>query len=152
MSPLHESVIIALVEDDPGHARLIQKNLRRSGVSNPIVLLEDGQKALDYIEEQKQFLAANGPSKSILMLLDLNLPVYNGHQVLEKMKSDDILRRIPVIVLTTTDESQEIEACFELGCNIYIVKPVNYSDFIDAIQKLGLLMSVAKWPNRGVKV
>lgn len=152
MSPLHESVVIALVEDDPGHARLIQKNLRRAGVKNQIVVLEDGQKAMDYMEERKQVLQRNPTSPTTLMLLDLNLPVLTGYQVLEQMKQDDALRRVPVIVLTTTDDSREIEACFELGCNIYIVKPVHYEDFIDAIQRLGLLMEVAHWPSRAMKV
>ena len=139
-------VSILLVEDDPGHARLIEKNLRRSGITNKLVTASDGQLALDYLHGEGDF-AGNKAASPLLVLLDLNLPVLNGYQVLERMKADERLKRIPVIILTTTDDTREVERCYDLGCNVYITKPVDYHDFSDAIRKIGLFLSVVTIPN-----
>ena len=135
-------VTILLVEDDPGHARLIEKNLRRANLTNSIVTVTDGQQAIDY-------LFNNGRAQSLLVLLDLNLPVLDGYQVLERMKADERTKRIPVIILTTTDDTREISRCYELGCNVYITKPVDYEQFSEAIRKLGLFMAVLMIPEGG---
>jgi len=135
-------VTILLVEDDPGHARLIEKNLRRANITNDIVKATDGQQAVDY-------LFGNGRALSLLVLLDLNLPVLDGYQVLERMKADERTKHIPVIMLTTTDDSREVSRCYELGCNVYITKPVDYERFSDAIRKLGLFMAVFMIPDGG---
>ncbi len=139
-------VDILLVEDDPGHARLIEKNLRRARIHNNIDIVTDGRQALDYM------FCRNDDSTSdcvnpLLVLLDLNLPVLDGYQVLEKMKSDERTKSIPVVVLTTTDDAREIKRCYELGCNVYITKPVEYERFAEAIHKLGLFLSVVTIPN-----
>lgn len=139
-------VSILLVEDDPGHARLIEKNLRRSGITNKLVTADDGQLALDYLHGAGDF-AGNKAASPLLVLLDLNLPVLNGYQVLERMKADERLKRIPVIILTTTDDTREVERCYDLGCNVYITKPVDYHDFSDAIRKIGLFLSVVTIPD-----
>jgi CheY-like chemotaxis protein len=139
-------VSILLVEDDPGHARLIEKNLRRSGITNRLVTAGDGQRALDYLHGEGEF-AGNEAASPLLVLLDLNLPVLNGYQVLKRMKADERLKRIPVIILTTTDDTREVERCYDLGCNVYITKPVDYQDFSDAIRKIGLFLSVVTIPN-----
>jgi len=135
-------VTILLVEDDPGHARLIEKNLRRANLTNDIVHVTDGQQAIDY-------LFGNGRAPSLLVLLDLNLPVLDGYQVLERMRSDERTKRIPVIILTTTDDTREVARCYELGCNVYVTKPVDYEQFSDAIRKLGLFMAVLMIPDGG---
>jgi len=135
-------VTILLVEDDPGHARLIEKNLRRANLTNEIVHVTDGQQAVDY-------LFSNGRPPSLLVLLDLNLPVLDGYQVLERMKNDERTKRIPVIILTTTDDTREVARCYELGCNVYVTKPVDYEQFSDAIRKLGLFMAVLMIPDGG---
>lgn len=127
-------VTILLVEDDPGHARLIEKNLRRAHIKNRIVHITDGGKAISY-------LFANGRPEALLVLLDLNLPVLDGYQVLERMKGDERTREIPVIVLTTTDDPREMKRCYEMGCNVYVTKPVDYNKFSEAIRKLGLFMA-----------
>jgi len=139
-----QAVTILLIEDDPGHARLIAKNLQRAKISNEIITLTDGQQALDYLFGTD----ANGnhTPMPLLVLLDLNLPVVSGYQVLEQMKSHERTRHIPVIILTTTDDPQEIRRCYELGCNVYVVKPVEYTQFAEAIQKLGLFFSVVTVP------
>lgn len=141
-----QQVTILLVEDDPGHARLIEKNLRRSNITNEIVTIDDGQRALDYLFGSGQY-AGREPSRSLLVLLDLNLPVLDGYQVLQHMKADERTRCIPVIILTTTDDAREVARCYELGCNVYMTKPVDYERFSEAIRKLGLFLSVVTVPN-----
>jgi len=136
-----QEVIILLVEDDPGHARLIEKNLRRSNITNEIIALSDGQQAIDYLFGEGRYTSARPPSP-MLMLLDLNLPVLDGYQVLRRMKGDERTKHIPVVILTTTDDAREVVRCYELGCNIYITKPVNYERFSEAIGKLGLFLAV----------
>jgi len=139
-----QAVTILLVEDDPGHARLIAKNLQRAKISNEIITLTDGQQALEYLFGLDE--NGNHTPAPLLVLLDLNLPVVSGYQVLEQMKSHEHTRYIPVIILTTTDDPHEIRRCYELGCNVYVVKPVEYTHFAEAIQKLGLFFSVVTVP------
>ena len=136
---------ILLVEDDPGHVLLIEKNLRRACVLNEIINLDDGGKALEYLFGEGEYAEVNNPTP-LLILLDMNLPVLNGLQVLETIKADDRTKRIPVVMLTTTDSPHEIDRCYDLGCNIYIVKPVNYVKFSEAIRNLGLFLSTVRTP------
>jgi CheY-like chemotaxis protein len=137
-----------LVEDDPGHARLIQKNLRRANINNEITVLADGQQALDYLFKEGDY-ADSEHGAPLLVLLDLNLPVLDGYQVLQRMKQDSRTKRIPVIMLTTTDDAREVTRCYDLGCNVYITKPVDYGQFSEAIRKIGLFLSVVSVPNEG---
>lgn len=143
-----QEIAIVLIEDDPGHAILIEKNLRRAGILNPITSLRDGGAALDFLFPRENSGKPQPPSK-MLVLLDLNLPVIDGYAVLKRIKSDERTRRIPVVVLTTTDNPQEIERCYDLGCNLYITKPVAYDQFSDALKQLGILLSIVKIPTRG---
>lgn len=136
---------ILIVEDDPGHAKLIEKNLRRANLANPIKLVPDGQGALDYLFHENQF-ANETADNPLLMLLDLNMPVLDGRQVLQRIKSDPRTRHIPVIVLTTTGEEHEVKACYELGCNVFITKPIEYLAFSEAIFNLGLFLAVVTIP------
>ncbi len=145
MVTFHE-VTIALVEDNEGHARLVEKNLRRANISNPIMKLENGRLALEYLFGEQGYVH-NPQHPPLLMLLDLNLPEVDGYQVLEKMKSDNRTKSIPIIVLTTTDDVYEINRCYALGCNVYITKPVEYERFAEAIARLGLFLSVVKLPD-----
>jgi CheY-like chemotaxis protein len=134
---------ILLVEDDAGHAVLIEKNLRRAGIANEIIVLDNGQKAVDFLFQEGDYRGSPQPV-SPLILLDLNLPVLDGFQVLRILKNDDRTMHIPVIIVTTTDLPHEIARCYQLGCSIYITKPVEYEAFCDAIRKLGLFLSVIK--------
>ena len=141
----HHSVSIVMIEDDEGHARLIEKNIRRAGILNDITHFTDGTTALDYLYHDKRGPALNGPA---LILLDLNLPDMSGTDILARIKGEDSpLKRTPVVVLTTTDDKVEIQRCYDLGCNVYITKPVNYENFADAIRQLGLFLSVIQVPN-----
>ena len=141
-----KSVTILLVEDDPGHARLIEKNLRRALIYNELVHVEDGRQAVDFIFCEGDYAGRERPHQ-LLVLLDLNMPVMDGFQVLERMKNNPETRTIPIIILTTTNDPREIKRCYELGCNIYVTKPVDYEQFSDAISKLGLMLSIIKVPN-----
>ena len=134
------------MEDDPGHVLLIEKNLRRAGVTNEIIKMDDGGRAVEFLFREGEFAAASTPMP-LLILLDLNLPVLNGLQVLQRIKADERTRRIPVVMLTTTDSQQEITRCYDLGCNIYIVKPVDYVKFSETIRNLGLFLSTVKTPD-----
>jgi CheY-like chemotaxis protein len=136
-----QPVTIIMVEDDEGHARLIEKNVRRAGVNNEIRHFVDGTSALGHMFRED--VRANGP---LLVLLDLNLPDMSGIDILAKLKADDRLKRAPVIVLTTTDDQREIQRCYDLGCNVYITKPVEYETFAQAIRQLGLFLSVMQVP------
>ena len=138
---MSHSVKIVMVEDDLGHAKLIEKNIRRANIANDIVHFDEGGAALDYLSSDE--VRAHGP---LLILLDLNLPDMSGTDILEKVKSDERLRRAPVVILTTTDDKVEIQRCYDLGCNVYITKPVDYEAFAGAIQQLGLFLSVMQAP------
>ena len=140
-----QPVTILLVEDDPGHARLIERNLRRAHITNDIVTLSDGQQAVDYLFKERTYAGATH-AVPLLMLLDLNLPQLDGYQVLTRLKTDERTRHIPVLILTTTDEPHEIERCYALGCNVYLTKPVEYDEFAEAIRKLGLFLSIVQIP------
>ena len=141
-----QDVIILLVEDDLGHARLIEKNLRRANITNKIIILNDGRQATDYLFGEGDY-SGIGRATPLLVVLDLNLPVLDGFQVLRRMKEDMRTKRIPVIILTTTDDTREVTNCYQLGCNMYIIKPVEYEQFSEAIRKIGLFLSVVKIPN-----
>ena len=145
MKATGQEVTIVMIEDDEGHARLIEKNVRRAGVHNEIVPFTLGKSALDYIL---------GPSRDgvvskdryLLVLLDLNLPDMSGIDILGQIKANEHTRRLPVVVLTTTDDEREIQKCYDLGANVYITKPVDYDGFATAIRNLGLFFSVIQIP------
>ena len=138
-------VTILLIEDDPGHARLIEKNVRRAGVNNAIVPFTDGTSALAHLFGTDA-AGRRRVQLPMLVLLDLNLPDMSGTDILARIKADEPLRRAPVIVLTTTDDSVEIQRCYDLGCNVYITKPLGYESFATAIRQLGLFLAVMQVP------
>lgn len=138
-------VTIIMIEDDEGHARLIERNIRRSGVNNEIIPFTNGTDAISHLfGSDGTGLAHKG--KALLILLDLNLPDMTGIDILRRVKENQYLKSAPVVVLTTTDDAHEIKRCYELGCNVYITKPVNYESFANAIRQLGLFFSVIQVP------
>ena len=138
-------VLIVMIEDDEGHATLIERNVRRAGVNNLIVPFTSGHAAMDFLLGEDGTGGVNG-GKSLLILLDLNLPDMTGIEILAALKSNDNTRRAPVIVLTTTDDAGEISKCYDRGANVYITKPLNYDSFAHAIRQLGLFLSVIQVP------
>jgi len=138
-------VTIIMIEDDEGHARLIERNIRRSGVNNDIIPFSNGTDAIRYLLGSGDSGVAHR-GRALLILLDLNLPDMSGIEVLRRVKEDAHLKGTPVVILTTADDSREIRRCYELGCNVYITKPVNYDNFAHAIRQLGLFFSVIQVP------
>ena len=142
-----ERFIILFAEDDQGHATLVQRNLRRTGIVNPVVHVRDGQEALDYIRSEGPYLG-QGTHELLLVLLDINMPRVDGVEVLRQLKSTPATARIPVIMLTTTDDPDEIERCYKLGCSVYITKPVASDAFVEAVRRLGLFLQIVEVPKR----
>src|SRR5947209_13079149 len=136
-----KELVILLAEDDEGHAFLVQSSLAEAGIVNEIVHVNDGQEALDYIRCEGAYAGrvADGP---LLLLLDIKMPRVDGVEVLRRLKEDEATAKIPVIMLTTTDDPREIELCYQLGCSIYITKPVEYEAFVEAVRRLGLFLQV----------
>jgi CheY-like chemotaxis protein len=139
-----KEVVILIADDDAGHLRLIQKNLARAGLNNATHIFENGQQVLDFFFGGES--ARRTANTSYLLLLDIRMPKVDGVEVLRRLKADANLRKIPVIMLTTTDDPREVGRCHVLGCNNYIVKPVDYDKFAEAIKNLGLFISLVEIP------
>ena len=142
---MRKEVVVLIADDDSGHARLIEKNLQRAGLHNRIIRFENGQQTLDFLF-QRGGGPVRSPDVSYLLLLDIRMPQIDGIEVLRQIKADPQLRTIPVSMLTTTDDPREVARCHELGCSNYIVKPVDYEKFAEAINRLGLFISLVEVP------
>ena len=145
MNDLTCEVIILIAEDDAGHARLIEKNLSRAGLHNAIRRFDNGQAVLDFLFRRGSD-SRQTDETPYLLLLDIRMPQVDGVEVLRQVKQDPELRKIPVIMLTTTDDPREVQRCHAMGCSSYIVKPVDYEKFAEAIKNLGLYISLVKVP------
>jgi len=143
-----EPLLIVLAEDDDGHASLVQRNLERAGLANGLHRLRDGQEALDFLRGEGDHAGRN-PNQPVLVLLDIKMPRVDGVEVLRQLKADPRTALIPVIMLTTTDDPREIQRCYELGCSVYVTKPVDYQGFVEAIKRLGLFLQVVRVPENG---
>lgn len=142
---MKEEVNILIAEDDEGHAQLVEKNLRRAGIKNRIHRFKDGQEILDFLFEK-----GDGPKRDhgipYLLLLDIRMPKVDGISVLKQIKTDEELKKIPIIMVTTTDDPKEIERCHALGCSSYVTKPIDYDKFVNAVRQLGLFLKVVEVP------
>ena len=143
-----QPITIILAEDDDGHASLVERNLERAGLLNGFLRVRDGQELLDTLNAQG---TPDGPvlSGEVVILLDINMPRIDGIEALKQIKANDATKSIPVIMLTTTDDPREVNRCYELGANVYITKPVEYDNFIEAIRRLGLFLQIVKRPRNG---
>lgn len=129
---------ILLVEDDPHDAELTIRAIKKHNLVNPIHVVEDGAEALDFIFCRGTYAERNFSRPPKVILLDLKLPKVSGLEVLKAIKSDERLRAIPVVVVTSSKEDPDIKAAYSLGANSYVVKPVDFDVFIDAMSNLGL--------------
>jgi CheY-like chemotaxis protein len=129
---------ILLVEDNPDDISLTLRALHRNHVANEVVITEDGVEALDYLYGTGSYEGRNINVQPALVLLDLKLPRIDGLEVLKRMRSDEHTRRIPVVVLTSSNEEMDILESYDLGANSYVRKPVDFQQFSDAVQQLGL--------------
>lgn len=143
-------LVILMAEDDDGHAYLVRQNLQDAGLANRIERVRDGQEALDFIRRTGAF-AGRVPNGPLLILLDINMPRVDGVEVLRQLKADPQTERLPVIMLTTTDDPREIRRCYELGCSSYVTKPVEYDRFVEAIRRLGLFLAIVRVPREDPK-
>jgi CheY-like chemotaxis protein len=142
MNPL-PTILVA--DDDEGHAILIRENLEIAGLKNPIEHFRDGQAILDFLFE-RDGKTPRSRDGAFLVLLDIRMPKVDGVEVLRRIKANPVLKKLPVIMLTTTDDSREVERCHILGCNEYIQKPVDYDRFTKAIQRLGSFVGLMLIP------
>jgi len=143
---MKKEVVILIAEDDEGHAALIKKNLKRAGISNEIVHFKDGAEALDFLMGSNGGGAHRKANVAYMLLLDIRMPKVDGVEVLRQVKQHEELRKMPVIMITTTDDPREVENCHTLGCSTYITKPIDYEKFVESIRQLGLFLMVVEVP------
>lgn len=142
---MSDAPTILIVEDDEGHALLVRESLEEAGLSNHIIHFRDGQAVLD-------FLFRKGPQPHMekglpyLVLLDIRMPKIDGVEVLRQIKAETCLSKLPIIMLTTTDDPREVARCHDLGCSVYLQKPVQYEKFAEAIRRLGLFITLLLIP------
>lgn len=139
----YKELTILIAEDDDGHADLIMTGLKESGICNNMIRFVDGKQTWEFISGKGKEMVLD-KNKSYLLLLDINMPKMDGLEVLERIKNDDDFKSLPVIMLTTTDDPREVEKCYELGCNIYVTKPVDFLKFAETLKRLGLFIQVVK--------
>lgn len=139
---------ILLVEDDPKDIELTLNALSEYNLANKIVVARDGVEALDYLYRREEF--KNRPEGNpIVILLDIKMPRMDGLQVLGQLKADEQLRYIPVVVLTSSRESRDLEECYRLGVNAYVVKPVRFNEFVKAVKEIGVFWALINEPPPG---
>ena len=141
---------ILLIEDSPEDYEATVRAFERSGLRNPIFRCEDGDNALDFLHRRGRYADPEQAPRPGVILLDLNLPGTDGREVLTEIKQDDRLKQIPVIVLTTSDDARDVEACYRAGANSYVQKPVDMDGFLRAIERLnGYWFEVVVLPDGG---
>lgn len=140
-----ETLSVLVVDDDEGHAMLVRRNIKRSGLAADVIHLHDGQEVLDYMYRRGQWTSRRAHD-AVTVLLDLNMPRLGGMAVLERLKTDTSLARIPVFVMTTSDNPTEINRCYVLGASACLVKPVEFGAFAEMIQRLAAFLMMAKIP------
>jgi DNA-binding response OmpR family regulator len=139
---------ILLVEDDPKDTELTMTALEEYNLSNEVVVASDGEEALDYLYYRGKFQRRSGDNPAV-MLLDLKLPKIDGLEVLQRVKADDKLKMIPVVVLTSSREERDMVSSYKLGVNAYVVKPVDFHEFVNAIKELGVFWAIINEPPPG---
>lgn len=142
---MQKSTTILMAEDDEGHAVLIKRALKKAGLENEILRFADGQELLDFFEQEGD---SSGPKdcEGMVLLLDIRMPKVDGIGVLDLIKGSERLKKLPVIMLTTTNSPEEIERCYQLGCNSYMVKPVQSAQFSECIRSLGDFLQKSEFP------
>jgi two-component system, response regulator len=141
------SVEVLLVEDNISDAELTIRELKKHHMANNLVHVKDGEEALDFIFGKGQYAGQRDTlHQPKLILLDIQMPKVNGLEVLQQVKSDPLTRAIPVVILTSSKENPDVKKCYELGANSYIVKPVNFESFAEAIRNLGFYWLLLNQP------
>ncbi|MHC4300642.1 MAG: response regulator [Planctomycetota bacterium] len=141
---MKKDCIILVAENDERHFEMIKNCLLRAGVSNEILRFPDGRQTLDYLFKRNPDSATEQDGREYILFMDVNLPEVSGVEVLEKIKKDEQLSKIPVIVLTAADDPDIVDRCYDLGCTTYVVKPAGSANFQECIQNIGSLLSVVE--------
>ncbi len=142
----HDVIDILLVEDKPRRRGLTIRAFKKRHIANPLHVVEDGAEALDFVFCRGAYAARDASKAPKVILLDLKLPKMNGMEVLKALKSDDRTKTIPVVVVTSSREDSDIKAAYALGANSYIVKPVEFEEFLDAMSNIGLYWLLVNQP------
>lgn len=137
---MRKKIVILIAEDDLGHFVMLRNYLVEKGVKNEIVHLKDGQETIDFLFTPPP--EGRDPKKEYLLLLDIRMPKVDGIEILAVVRQDESTRDMPVVMVTTSDHDEDTEKCRKLGCNAYVVKPITYSSYIDAIKKVGVFPSL----------
>lgn len=140
-----QAMTVLIVDDDEGHRVLISESLRDGGWTGQIVEAANGQEVLDYLYRREP-AAGSAEKESLVILLDIKMPVLDGFEVLKEIKTNERLMSIPVMMLTSTDDQNEVDRCYQLGANGYLVKPIKYEDFYESIRALGSFLGVLTFP------
>lgn len=141
-------VKILLVEDDPRDVELTLAALQENAVTNEVIVVRDGEEALDYLYGRGDF-ASREPGNPVAVLLDLKLPKVDGLEVLRRVKSDPTLKKVPIVMLTSSREERDLVESYDLGVNAYVVKPVSFDAFVTAVKQIGLFWAVLNQPPPG---
>lgn len=130
--------IILLVEDNPDDVDLTIRAFKKNNIKNEVIVAHDGTEALDYLSGSGKFAGRDTAIMPILILLDIQLPKMNGHEVLRKIRENEKTKLIPVVILTSSKEENDLQSSYKNGCNSYVQKPVDFAEFNQAIQNLGI--------------
>jgi len=142
---------IIIVEDNPEDAELMLRSLKKNQLANNLIVLEDGELALDFFFKRGKFKDRKACKSNLMIFLDLKLPKVDGLEVLRQLKSNPDTKKIPVVIVTSSNLDPDIETAYELGANSYIVKPVDYEKFTETIKQLGLYwLVVNELPKNGI--
>ncbi len=136
---------ILLVEDDPRDVELTLKGLGEHRLANEVFVVSNGEEALDYLYRRGQF-SERAEGLPIVILLDLKMPLVSGLEVLQEIKADERLRQIPVVVLTSSREDSDLQECYRLGVNAYVVKPLDFTEFVEAVKAVGVFWAMLNEP------
>lgn len=132
-----ELVPILLAEDDPDDVVITQRALKKANILNALYVVRDGEEAMEFLEHRGQYASTEKAPRPGLILLDLNMPRMSGREVLKRVKSNPALRRIPIVILTTSKQEEDILRSYDEGANTYITKPVDFRQFMEIVQALG---------------
>ena len=145
----HKAVSILLVEDNPDHAELALRSLKNGHMLNEVFWVKDGAAALDFLYQRGPYAGAERAPRPGLILLDLKLPKVDGHEVLRQVKSDPCLQKIPVVMLTTSGQSDDVAASYGAGANGFVTKPVSFQEFVEKIKAVKLFWVLTNVPAEG---
>ncbi|MHB1105656.1 MAG: response regulator [Lutibacter sp.] len=145
---MNHEIEILLIEDNMNDAELTIRALKKNNLANKLVHLKDGAEAIDFIFAKGNYSGRKVENVPKIILLDLKMPKVNGIEVLKKIKADERTKKIPVVILTSSNEDPDIQECYRLGVNSYVVKPVQFEQFVKAVSELGLYWMILNQPPR----